>query len=119
MDRILGLGTSCRTYRVLGPAVPRWPAAKPSLAMVRLAQLDPDINGSNFRSVHSWVDSWSWTHQQPSRSRGLAKCLEAGSDVHAYSHIRFSSFPVYAAAPGERSRAPADQMVHLYWCGCV
>jgi len=37
MDFILGLGSSCWIYRVLGPAVSRWSTAKPSMAVVRLA----------------------------------------------------------------------------------
>jgi hypothetical protein len=51
MDLILGLGCSCRPYRVLRSAVPRWEAAERSVEMVRLAQLAPNISGNDLAGI--------------------------------------------------------------------
>src|SRR5215216_5466564 len=113
MDDGLGLGPSLRPYCVLVSAVSRWSAAEPSLEVVRLAQLAPDISGRDFAGARSGVTFLYWRHLQPTRGRGSAKCREAGPDARVYSHIRLSSLPVCAAATCERNRASAAQVVHL------
>src|ERR687885_959206 len=113
MDVVLGLDPSYRSWCVPVSTVPRWSAAEPSLEVVRLAKLAPDISGNDFADVSSRVGFGYWRHLQPTRSRGVAKYLGPDSETLVCSHVHLSSFPVCATATYERSRAPAAQVVHL------
>src|SRR5918992_1011523 len=117
MGFVLGLGPRCRLYGVLASSVSRWSAAEPSVEVVLLAQLAPDISGNDFAGVRCRRGSGYWRHLQPTRSRGSAKLRGATSDALVYSHAHLSSVPAYAIAPRRGSRASADQVVCLRCCG--
>ena len=77
-----------------------------------------DVGRSGFSGVLSRADRpRSPWHSQSAGDRGPAECLQAGASTHARSDSHLSSLAVAATGVRQGSRAPADQVVHLYCCG--
>src|SRR5918993_400971 len=112
------MGSWSRPSCVLMPFVPQWTVAQRSLEVVRASERTLDVGGSGFSGVLSWADRpRSPWHSQSAGDRGPAECLQAGASTHARSDSHLSSLAVAATCVRQGSRAPADQVVHLYFCG--
>src|SRR5919112_5275152 len=116
MDIVLVLGSGRRPSSVPIAPVSGWAVAGPPLEVVLLAQLAPDICGSDLSGICIWNGSGHRSHLQPARDRGTAKRLQAGSgaDIHSWAHL--SSVSVLAAGARRWSRAPAVEVVRLRRC---